>query len=74
MNNMTQPFAAPNKPEQVIITEVTAKEAHLIMELRKIGFGKVIVHKANGLLVRIEPTDSILLNDEDGLALQIDRR
>lgn len=65
---MTEPFV-PFKPEKMIRAMITAKEAHLLKSLRKFSFGKVIVHKANGVLVRVELGESILLNENDGLDL-----
>lgn len=59
----------PQLPERTVTVRITAKEAHLIMVLRKYPFGKVIVHKANGMLVRVEPTESQVLSEEEGLKL-----
>ncbi len=65
---MPSPFV-PHQPEKRIKVEITAKEAHLIKVLRKSHFGRVVVHKMNGLLVRIESSESVLLNEKDGLDL-----
>lgn len=58
-----------NSKEVFIKMEITGKEAHLLKVLRTINFGKVIVQKMDGKLVRVEPSESILLNDQDGLCL-----
>lgn len=68
---MNKPFT-PHKPDKKILIEVSVKEAHLIKVLRKYEFGKIVVHKANGLLVRVEPNESQLLNEHDGLDLAIE--
>jgi hypothetical protein len=62
-NDKPQATFTPTKPEQKVNMEVTAREAHLIKELRKCNFGKVIVFKANGILVRLETSESVLLNE-----------
>jgi len=59
----------PNIAEKHLRIEVTAKEAHLIKVLRKYSFGKIMVYKANGVLIRVEPNESQLLNEDDGLDL-----
>lgn len=55
-----------NKPEKLVKVIIWAKEVHLLKILRKYQFGKIVIHKANGVLVRVEPTDSILINEEEG--------
>ena len=64
---MTNQFV-PHKPEKRKKFELTGKEIHLVECLRKVSFGKVVVHKANGTLVRVENVESILLDEEKGLA------
>ena len=54
----------PYKPEPTTTMEVTQREANLIKMLRKYAFVKVIVHKANNLLIRMEVSESILLGDK----------
>ena len=65
---MSEPFA-PNKPEVMLTVTISGREAHLLKVLRKYEFGKIIVHKLNGLLVRVEPTESHLLTEEEGMDL-----
>ncbi len=59
----------PQQPEKTITVEITAREAHLLKILRKYNFGKIIIHKANGIIVRAEPNESQLINENDGLDL-----
>lgn len=68
---MTEPFV-PEKPEKLVKIEITAKEAHLLQCLRQYSFGKFTIHKANGKLVRMEASESILLTEESGLKLAFD--
>ena len=49
----------PNKPEEKINVTITVREAVLLSKLRYVHFGQVMIHKANGLITRIEPTNSI---------------
>lgn len=63
---------SPKKEEKTVRMEITAKEAHLLKILRGISFGKVIVQKAEGRLVRVEPSESILLTEEAGIAMVTD--
>lgn len=65
---MNEPFA-PYQPEKIVRVKITAREAHLIKVLRHYDFGKIVVHKANGLLIRVEPNESQLINEEDGMDL-----
>jgi len=57
----------PERKQVKIMFEVMAKEVHLLKELRKVNFGQITVHKANGTLIRIESVDSVLLSEEEGL-------
>ena len=68
---MSKPFVT-NQPTKKLKVEITAKEAHLLKVLRKYTFGKIVVHKANGVLVRVEPTESTLLDEKEGLDLAIE--
>jgi len=60
----------PPKPNKIITMQITAKEAHLLKVLRSINFGKIIVQKLNGQLVRVEPSVSIILSEQEGLTLE----
>ena len=60
----------PRKPEKTLNIEVTGKEAHLIKCLRKLAFGKGIIHKANGVLIRFETTESMILDEDEGLMIE----
>jgi hypothetical protein len=67
---MNEPFV-PYKPEKMIQAEISAKEADLIKKLRKYKFGKFLVHKVNGVLVRVEINDSQMIEEDGGLDLAI---
>lgn len=68
---MANPFV-PKQPERMIRVEISAKEANLIKILRKYPYGKFLVHKAEGILIRVEITDSRLIDEKDGLELAIE--
>ena len=64
----------PFKAEKTIQAEITAREANLLKVLRQYNFGKFTVHKANGILVRVESNESILIDEKEGLILEITSR
>jgi len=64
----------PHTPEKTIQVEITAREASLLKTLRPYSFGKFTVHKANGLLIRVESNESILIDEKEGLILEITGR
>ena len=53
----------PFKEEEIITVRITKREAILVQKMRKYVFGKIIVSKANGLIVRMEVTDSHLIDE-----------
>lgn len=53
-------FTPPEK-EELITLEVTLREADLILKLREYPFGKIVVHKVDNILVRIEPRQMLLI-------------
>lgn len=57
---MTKPFV-PEEPEEKVTHTITVREAVLLTRLRKITYGKILVHKANGLIIKADPTGSILI-------------
>jgi len=59
----------PFKPEKKVNVTITKREAVLIYKLRKIAFGKIMVHKMDGIVVRIEPTGSELIDPEMDIEL-----
>lgn len=65
MTHMEDKQYKPYEPEKTIAVVITKREAVLIQKLRKYAFGKFMVHKVNGILIRIEPQSSELI-DEDG--------
>ena len=62
---MNKPFV-PEKPEVKVSVEITAKEAHLLKCLRKCSYGKIIVHKHAGKLIRVESSESVMLTEDKG--------
>ena len=67
---MSKPFV-PEQPEKMIRAEISAKEADLIKKLRKYSYGQFVVHKVNGVLIRLVIKDSQMLKEEGGLDLAI---
>lgn len=61
--NMSKPFV-PNTPEKKIEVSITKREALLLQKLRAFPFGKILVHKVEGYIIRIEPTNSILIDPD----------
>jgi hypothetical protein len=55
----------PNKPERFVTVKISSREADLLTRLRKYAFGKFVVHKTNGLIIRLEVNDSQII-DSDG--------
>jgi len=52
----------PHKPDKIMRVSISEREYIVLEELRKYDFGKITIHKANGVLVRIEPSLSILID------------
>lgn len=69
---MTNAFV-PHKPEPIIVVEITKKEAVMIQEIRKVPFGKIVIHKMNGIVNRIEPQLSTLITGDEEVTLPIVR-
>ena len=65
---MSTPFV-PHKPEEMVLVKVTKKEAVLIQKLRKYAFGQFVVHKISGVLVRVEITDSQMIEADTEIEL-----
>lgn len=63
-----QPYV-PAKPEQIVICEITKREAIMLQELRNITFGKITITKMNGIISRIEPQKSILITEDEDITL-----
>ncbi len=53
----------PHKPQEEVVIKVTKREAVLLQKLRRYAFGRITVHKANALIVRIEATDSEMIDE-----------
>ena len=58
-----KPFV-PNKPEEKVNVTITVREAVLLQKLRAFPYGKILVHKAEGIIIRIEPTNSIIIDPD----------
>jgi len=54
----------PYKPEEKMIASITKREAVLIAKLRRHAYGKFLIHKINGTLVRVEINDSQLIEED----------
>jgi len=63
---MSKPFNPP-QPEKRLKVEATAREAHLLKILREYRFGKIVVHKTDGRIVRAEPNQTLLITEKGGL-------
>ena len=59
---MPEPFV-PHKQEEMVLVKISKKEAILLQKLRHYAFGQFTVHKANGVLVRVQITDSQMIDD-----------
>lgn len=59
----------PYQPEKEIEVKIYKREAVLLQKLRKYPFGKIVVHKMNGLIIRIEPQSSELIDEEQEIDL-----
>jgi len=55
----------PEIPERYVSVNITEREAVLLAKLRKYSFGHFIVHKAKGLILRLEINDSQLIEPVD---------
>jgi hypothetical protein len=58
-----------SKPEEDILVRITKREAVLVGKLRKYPFGKFIIHKVNGLVIRLEVNDSQLVEPDSPIDL-----
>ena len=59
----------PFEPEKTVEVKIFRREAVLLQKLRKYPFGKIIVHKMNGIIVRVEPQSSELIDETDEIDL-----
>jgi hypothetical protein len=69
MSDTFEPF----KQEKTIMVEITGKEAYVLKYLRQFAFGKFTIHKANGVLVRVESNESKIVDEKEGLGLELKR-
>lgn len=61
----------PHQEEELIVISVTKREALVIQELRTFAFGKLTVQKANGMVIRVEPNVSKIIDDNQELTIPI---
>jgi hypothetical protein len=59
----------PHRPDKHVVVKITTKEADLIQKLRRYQFGKFLVHKIGGNLIRVEITDSQIITDDNEINL-----
>ena len=55
----------PHKPERKITVEISYREASLLSKLRIYSHGKFVVHKVDGLIIRVELNKSELVTEDD---------
>jgi DNA-binding transcriptional MocR family regulator len=55
----------PEVPEKYVTVKITEREAVLLARLRKYAFGHFTVHKAKGLILRIEINESMIIEPLD---------
>ena len=62
------PFVPESKQEEVVV-KIMKKEAVLLQKLRRYAFGKFVIHKANGILTRVEINESQLIEEDAPIEL-----
>lgn len=60
-----------NQPEKKITIEVSVRELKMLKIVRGVIWGDVIIKKKNNVIFMIEPTTSILMNDEEQEAIDL---
>jgi len=61
----------PYKPEETVRVEITKREALVIQEIRAYAFGKITIHKANNMIVRVEQNQSKMIDEKEEISLPI---
>ena len=61
-------FVPESKQEEVVV-KIMKKEAVLLQKLRRYAFGKFVIHKANGILTRVEISESQLIEEDAPIEL-----
>lgn len=59
----------PYTPEKFVVCSITKREMVLLDKLRKHAYGKFIIHKISGVLVRVEINDSQLIEEDSNVSL-----
>lgn len=60
----------PHKPQEVILVKITKREAVLLQKIRRHAYGKFVVHKSEGLIIRVEINNSELIETEGEITLE----
>lgn len=60
----------PYKKEKEVEVTIFRREAILLQKLRKFSFGKFTVHKMNGIIIRVEPQSSELIEEDEDITLE----
>jgi len=59
----------PFEEKKTIIAKIFKREASLLQKLRRHSFGKFVIHKMNGVLIRVELQSSELINEDEEIDL-----
>ncbi len=63
LTHMNNQFV-PHKVQEIVVVKITKREAILLQKLRKYAFGEFVIHKANGLFVRVEIKESQIIEED----------
>lgn len=59
----------PHVPETYVVVNITKREAVLLQKLRRSAYGKITVHKMDGVIVRVETNSSELIDESSEIDL-----
>ena len=59
----------PHKQEEEILVKITKREAVLIQKIRKHPYGRFIVHKSDNKIIRVESTNSEIIEPDTQVEL-----
>lgn len=54
-------FGEKENRDQLVVYEISKRELQMLKLLRQYKYGKIVIHKQNGLIIRVEPTQSFLI-------------
>jgi len=60
---MPKPFE-PNKPEEQVTVDISKREWNMLQFIRQVAYGQVVVHKLRSLIIRVESTNSIIIEED----------